>query len=356
MRLRSLLISIITVLLGITVSVPAQASIGDVWAFAYNDKPAPGPVFGLMDPSHQWTPTGPASEVRSYGTGRYEVRFAKTANKVGIPHVTAVNPKPHYCQLVGWKPSFSTGYEHVWVDCYAFGGVPADSRFTVMFTGSSGFSPFGTDKHAYIHSAYDGTILDEYNSEGLANYVGWGGPGTGEWKVWLPMSGPPDESGNFQATAVNDKPARCKISEWYPGASGQTVVVRCYDYNSKPFDTGWTLSYNRERPVVGAIGPPKLFGYVWVNPALPSQTNYNSLGAVNTVFFGPGQYLVTFPKVGMLEDHVQVTAFGKGSEHCGLEDLWGTSGGNAVVRNVNCFDEFGKRAKSDSFVAYTSRN
>jgi hypothetical protein len=355
MRLRSLLISI-TTLLGITVSIPAQASVGDVWAFAYNDKPAPGPVFTLMDPAHQWSPAGIANEVRSLGTGRYEVRFAKTASKVGVPHVTAVNARPQYCQLGRFWPDFADGYEYVRVDCFRHGGVPIDTNFTVMFTASSGFSPFGTDRHAYIFAAADGTIVDEYNSQGAANFVGWGGPGSGEWKVRLPLSGPAGENGNFQATAVSDKPARCKIGEWAPDTAGHTVIVRCYDASSKPVDTAWTLSYNRERPVVGALGPPKLFGYVWITPALPPQTNFNSAGAVNTVFFGTGQYLVTFPEVGLREDHMQVTAIGKGPAYCGLSGLWFTFGGDAGIRNVHCYDEFGNLVKHESFLAYTSRN
>ena len=71
---------------------------------------------------------------------------------------------------------------------------------------------------------------------------------------------------------------------------------------------------------------------------------------------GSGQYLVTFPKIGSLEDHVQVTAFGKGESYCGLQALWSTMlGGDVLVRNVICFDGLGNIAKSDSFTAYTSR-
>jgi hypothetical protein len=354
MRLRSFLISIMT-LLGIGVSVPAHASVGDVWAFAFNDKPSPGPVFTLMDPLHQWSPAGAANEIRALGTGHYEVRFAKTANKVGIPHVTTVNPKPHYCTIGGWQPNFFDGYQYVQVHCFAFGGVPDDSQFTVMFTGSSGFSPFGTDRHAYVHSAADGTMLDSYNSEGNSNFVGHGS--TGEWKVRLDLSGPKDESGNFQVTAVSDRAARCKLTEWFPDSAGHTVLVNCFDENSKPVDTAWTLSYNRERPVVAAVGPPKRFGYTWVRPVLTPQTNFNSTGAVNTVMtFSPGVYIVTYPNLGLPEDHAQITAFGPKPDYCHLRALWTDTLGAARLRSVICFDASGAFADNDFLVAFTSRH
>lgn len=355
-RLRSVLV-VTASLLGLS-AMPAQADIGDVWAFAYNDKPTPGAFFVPMDPSHQWSKFGGANaEVRSLGIGRYEVRFAKTANKVGISHVTAVSAKPRYCQLASWRPNFADGYEYVRVDCYRHGGFREDTEFTVMFTGSSGSTPVG-DKHAYIFSSATGLILDEFNPEG-PDIVSHGGPGSGVYKVHLPMSSFPPDTGNFQVTAVGPKPARCKISEWHPDFAGQTVIVSCFNHDSKPYDTAWTLSYNRERPVIGEYGPPKRFGYVLITPALPPGTNFNSLlgAGANSVTFGSGQYYVVLPEVGVRENHVQVTAFGDGPAYCGLQTLWTEDFfGNAHVRNVICFDELGDLAKTDSFMAYTSRH
>lgn len=336
------------------VAVPAQAAIGDQWGFAFNENPAPPAVFTLMDPAHQWSKNGgPNAEVRSVGTGRYEVRFAKTANKVGIPHVTAVSDRPRYCQAAKWWPDFNDGYEYVLVYCFRHGGSFDNTQFTVMFTGSENKFP-GGDKHAYIAADPAGTVFESYNSQGASNFVSHGGPG--EYKVRLDLDGPATESGNFQVTAVGSRPARCKVAEWYPDPAGHTLIVRCFDHTSAPADNAWTLSYNRERPVVGELGPPKHFGYMWVTPALPPPTDFNSLGAVNTVTFGAGQYYVVFPKIGLPEDHVQVTAFGTGSEYCGLQTLWNDWLGDAHVRNVICFDALGSLAKSESFVAFTSRH
>jgi hypothetical protein len=352
-RLRSVLVGT-ALLLGLSV-VPAQAAIADQWGFAYNENPAPAAVFTLMDPAHQWSKNGGANaEVRGLGVGRYEVRFARTANKVGIPHVTTVSEEPRYCQVVKWWPDFADGYEYVRVNCFRHGGFLDNTRFTVMFTGSDGKFPGTSDKHAYIASDDAGNVLDSYNSQGDPNFVGKGG--SGEYKVRLELDGPASESGNFQVTAVGSRPARCKVAEWHPDLLGHTLIVHCFDHNSKPADQAWTLSYNRERPVIGEFGPPKRFGYMWVTPALPPLTNFNSVGALNTVTFGSGQYYVIFPKIGLPEDHAQVTAFGKGPEYCGLQTLWVDWLDDAHVRNVICFDDLGALAKTESFVAFTSRH
>lgn len=355
MRLRSILVSIMTIL-GIAVSVPqANAALSDDWAFAFNNHLTPIGGFTLMDPTHQWSKYGGANgQVRSPSTGRYEVLFPKTGAKRGIVHVTSAGLRPGWCQVAnGWKTG-SDGL-HVFIDCYAHNGTRANSQFSVVFTESSGPIPVPPGAHDYVFADFQGTIVNEFNSSGAANFVGWGGAGSGLYKVFLPGAGPKDPSGNLQVTAVGLKPARCKVAEWYPSASGQTVVVACFDAGSKPYDTAWTLSYNRQRPVFGEYGPPKRFGHILVTPALPALTNFNSGGAVNTVSFGPGQYLVTFPKIGLKEDHVQVTAYGPGPDYCVLSNLWFTSTSDGLVRNVECYNAAGSLAKNDSFVAYTSR-
>jgi hypothetical protein len=352
MRLRSVLTSIIT-LLGITVSAPANAAISDTWAFAYNNHLAP--VFGFtpMDPARQWSKFGGASaEVRSPGVGQYEVLFPKTEGKRGIVHVTAERQTPGWCQSEGWK--LGNDGLHVFVLCFKHGGAPDNSRFSVLFTESSGSAVPANEAHAYVVSDAAGSILDEFNSSGSANAVGYSGQGL--YKVRLPMPGFNQPNGNFQVTAVGSKPARCKITDWAPTAWDQTVVVACFDAASQPYDTAWTLSYNRERPAIGESGPPKRSGYVWATPALPPLTDFNSAGAGNSVFFGTGQYLVEFKAIGAQEDHMQVTAFGQGPAYCVLGNVWFANGGDATIRNVECYDEFGKLTKHEPFVAYTSRH
>ncbi|MFC0109750.1 hypothetical protein [Kibdelosporangium aridum] len=357
MRLRSVLISIIT-LLGIIVSVPqATAAIGDDWAFAYNNHLAPLAGFTPMDPARQWSKNGGASaEVRSPGVGQYEVLFPKTVVKRGTVHVTAERQTPGWCQVQGWQNG-NNGL-HVFILCFKHGGALDNSRFAVMATESSPVPTIpAIPVHAYVFADAVGTVLANFNSSGFTNSVSHGGPGSGIYKVSLPMKGFNEPNGNFQVTAVGSKPARCKIAEWVPSANGQTVIVACFDGASLPFDTAWTLSYNRELPLIGESGPPKRYGYIWATPALPPMTSFNSAGAANTVSFGGGQYLVTFKTIGMHEDHMQVTAFGKGPAYCVLGDVWFNSFfGDATIRNVECYDQLGALIKHEPFVAYTSRH
>ncbi|MBX6386966.1 MAG: hypothetical protein IRZ07_28975, partial [Microbispora sp.] len=159
------------------------------------------------------------------------------------------------------------------------------------------------------------------------------------------------------------KPARCKVGEWGSDPSGQKIRVLCHDVADKPYDTGWTLTYQRERAITGAFAPPKLFAYTFDNlPAnpgpyapLPAGVNFNSQGATNTVqTAGPGMRLVSFPKVGMTPDNVQVTAYGTGPEYCNLLTLWRTFGGDAYVRDVVCYKGT-TRVDQPSFVTYVSQ-
>lgn len=72
---------------------------------------------------------------------------------------------------------------------------------------------------------------------------------------------------------------------------------------------------------------------------MPPAVTYNSRGSFNEIqTAGPGRRFVTFHKVGVLQDDVQVTAFGRGTEFCNLITLWGTWGNEVTVRNVICYN------------------
>lgn len=335
-------------------AVPAAAATPDGYGFAYLDAPSQmiGAVY-VPDPAHQFTTSGGAVTIVRTGVGFYTVRFPGLGNPRGVAHVTAVNGLPVWCQLRGY--GMAGADELVTVACVHFGPALSDSRFTVLFSTSSK-PPAVPGAYGYVRADPAGTVLDSYNS--AAGPVSVVHVGFGDYAASLSGLGAPGLAGGVQVTAVNaSAPARCKVAGWGVGPAGVNVRVRCFDSAGALLDSGWTLSYQRDRAISGAVAPPKQFGYVFDAPGAPVQTNGNSIagpGANTVVVAGVGLRLVIFPSVGTLEDHVQVTAVGPGSQWCGLNTIWGTFGGDAVVRDVICFDG-AVLSDQPSLVTYTSR-
>lgn len=333
----------------------ANAAVPDVWGFAYVNTNSGVP--NLSYQAGSWT-SGSVT-VTPGVTGEYFVRFPQIGiPKGGVAHVTAISQAAEWCQIEKWGQAGTD--EIVAVRCYRYGGGPAKALFSIVFASSSGALSSAAQAFGYVY--WDGSsIASDYNSALGVNAVFPNS--TGDWTVWLPGLGSTAAAGNIQVTAVDSsKPARCKVGAWSPSASGQKIQVLCHDATNVPRDTGWTLTYHRERAITGAFAPPKLFAYTFDNtPAnpgpyapLPAGVNFNYPGAVNTVqTAGAGLRLVTFPKVGALPNDVQVTAFGPGPEFCNLLTLWTTSGSDVYVRDVACYNGT-TRVNQASFVTYTS--
>ena len=353
---RSLVFLAALALTGLAFAPAAQAAVPDRWAFAFMNNPTPPPGF-LMDLTRQWKSDNvPNSTVSPLAVGRYQVKFPNIASSNGVAHVTAVAGDARWCQVRSVFPSGAD--EIVEVQCYKYTGAitPDWSQFTVMYSTSSG-APTTSGAYAYVQGKAMGGTATSYNSSGGANTVTWGGPGTGTYKVFLTGVSTGLSDGNIQATAQNSaSPRRCKVDLWNPTSTGQDIVVRCYNQVGAPADTDFNLTYHRKRAVYGALMPPKYFAYLWT-PGWPGgPSNYNSVGAANSVVVsGVGQRFVTFNSVGLGEGHVQVTAYKGAANYCNLQNVWGISGTNVLVRNVICWNSVGAQADTDFFITYSSR-
>ncbi len=313
----------------------AQAAVPDRWGFAFVDVFSGTPVL-----AHQAGTLAPIT-VSPGATGQVKVTFPGIATPGGVAHVTAVSPNAEWCQLQTWVAA--TPDEVALVQCYKYGGAPVFVPFTIVFEQSSGLLP-APQALGYVH--YDGSsTVTQFNSAGALNTV-TPGP-VGVWTVTLPGLGSAAPEGGLQVTAVDRaQPARCKIGGWSSAPGAQTVQVLCHNATNTPLKTGWTLTYQRQRAITGAAGPPKYFGYTFdVNPTtpgpyapVPAGVNFNSLGAPNTIKNSVPGREVTFPKVGYLRDHVQVTAFGSGPEYCNLLKVWATPPNDAIVGGIKCYN------------------
>jgi hypothetical protein len=338
---------------------PARADTADLWGFAYSHDPAPA-VWTTMDTGRQWgswkaAHPGDWAEVIRTAQGRYRVRFPwLAAGQRGVVHVTPVGSAPTWCAVVTW---FSAGADEiVEVQCAGPAG-PADTRFTVMFTTSSGVLGAGVGSHAYVH--YQGALFDSYNSTGAINGVAQSGPG--EYVVRLLNVGVNGlYAGNAQVTAVrrDGVPIRCKIGErWTLAGTSVSIPVRCFSPGGAPADSGFVLSYHRERAVTGELAPPKRFGYIWHLPPMVHMTNFNGTGGffVNSVTpVAVGRYTLEVPFAGVRETHLQLTGYGNHPGYCTIAGWSSTAAGELHAR-ITCFDNAGGFADQSFLATATSR-
>ncbi len=349
-------LAVVTMGCGLAVAASGTAEAAtQAWAYALVLKPS-GPVAATHWRESVPSPTPTASPGL---VGQEFVKFPKIGFfKQGVVHVTAVTDQLAWCEAQRWYPL--GGKEIVAVRCYKKGGVPAFVPFTVMFTSSSGRLPGGL-QYAYVHDAPTG-VVDSYNSTSMPNAVI---PlSVGVWRVTLHGAGPSTHSGSIQVTTVDPKqPAICDVGgqTWTP--TKQVITVRCFTAAGKPVKTGWDLSYQRGRAITGA--KPKLYAYTLNNkptvagpyaPAPPG-VNVSSVGATNTIRrSGFGEWLVTFPHVGILPNTVLVTGASSVARVCNLNTIWATSPGPGAVtvRDVVCYQVTGAMVPSKSFVSYTS--
>ncbi|WP_033218835.1 hypothetical protein [Kitasatospora phosalacinea] len=354
-RLVPLVLALLAALLAVAVpaAAPAHAAVPDRWGFAYLDNPTPPPGYA-PDPSRQWgswaSPASNPVKVDQTGAGTYTVHFPLIGGgSGGVAHVTAVNRTGTWCQVQGWG-AVGTGLD-VKVACYNPAGAPASSPFTVLFSSSTGTPPPPGGDYGYLYSLPSGALLSQYNSAGGANLSSHGS--TGLWKAWLPGLGSSVEVGDVQVTAVDAvQGARCKVAGWYPSSTGQTFLVACFDAANAPYDTAWTLSYSVKRAVHGPAYPPKSFGYLWYNGAVPAGTNFNSAGGTNTLSVGVPS-AVLMPGVAVPSDHAQVTAYGNGPGWCQLALPWTRSSGTVKLAPL-CFNPGGSPVSAPFLLAYTS--
>lgn len=340
----------LAVLAGLAIAGPgdaAQAAVPDRFGFVLWNGSAP--VASGTTPA--------ATTVSVIGVGRYAVVFPGQAAAGGVAHVTAINGAPHWCQVDSFGPSGAD--EKVLISCYRVGGALDPSSFSAIFSSSSGPAA-GAGQFGYVHSQPSGALISQYNSAMAGNSVTH--TSVGQWLVKFPgLATPGPVDGSLQSTAVSPQiPARCKVGAWSSSVSDQLVKVACFDAGGAPLDTQFTLTYQYQRSLYGAVLPPKYFGYLWNTPPLgPPSTNFNSqVGpGVNTIASsGVGQSLVRFPMLAAPPDNVQVTASGGGSEFCGLSWFWTYSGADVIVRNVNCFTNAGAPINTGFLISANSRN
>ncbi|WP_435287924.1 hypothetical protein [Streptosporangium sp. G11] len=319
----------------------AEAAGPGPWGFAYVRSAS------VVDANRQggsW-PAGLKAEASPGGPGQVFVRFPQIGiASGGVAHVTAISRSADWCQVQEWRQSGTD--EIVAVQCYRYGGTPVFTPFSVVFGHSTEIlrppAAFG-----YVH--WDGSaVAGQFNSSAPAavnSVLASSSPGI--WQATLPGLGSAGHAGNIQVTAVDPAvPARCKLGGWTSSATEQKIVVRCHDATNVPLNTGWSLTYHRERAVASAF-PQYRFAYTFDNAPdtiggyrpSPVALSHNSRGGgVQIDHVGTNRTNVLFGEVNGYRDNVQVTAFGYGPEFCNLYTPWELYSTYVTIRYVICYN------------------
>ena len=171
--------------------------------------------------------------------------------------------------------------------------------------------------------------------------------------------------GIAHATAFGSGTQQCKVKNWGPVAPGSPdlrVLVRCFNLNGTPADSMFMASFTAQSGIL-----PNAMAYLLADqPTAASYTasspySFNSKGVLNTITrTGVGAYTARLGGVGASggHGHVQVTAYGDGSERCTVAQWVPMSVGFGVVHedvSVRCFSVSGAPADSMFTLTYVDR-
>jgi hypothetical protein len=365
------------VMLGFCAWTSSAQAMPANWGYLWADQP----IAASYTPIHQDNSSGAVNTVTRTGVGVYMALLPNLGASAGVVHVTAVGNFTQHCKVNNWGPPAFSTTQQVAVRCFNQSGALADSQFTLSYV-----NPVVSDgPMAYLWAdqpsaaTYVPYAAYQFNSSGSTNTVTR--TGVGAYKAVLPNVGGNWE-GHVQVTAYGSGTERCKVSNWRgagtvgrtlatwsPLVSGVEVNVRCFAGSGvlpgTPADTKFTLTFVAWNSLIGSIFPFGANGYMgtylWAdNPTSASYTPSLTYQWSDSLYSpqvatvnrsGIGAYSVQFGATGLERTHVQVTAYGTGSEHCKL------AGWDYSSIEVRCFDSAGHSVDTRftlAFVGYWS--
>ena len=202
-------------------------------------------------------------------------------------------------------------------------------------------------------ASYTPSFAYQFNSTNNLNTIAHGAD-PGAYRITFPGLGTAG-GGTVHVTSYGGATEQCKVSSWWPSGSNLLVDVRCFNLGGTPADSRFTATYTSK-----PSGSTPM-GYVWNDRLSCGWTGcsytpsagyqFNSAGASNTITWNStGDYAVRLPFLAAPSGHVQVTAYGGGSERCKVVG-WGPTGADQLV-NVRCFNSTGGLTDSLFTVTY----
>jgi hypothetical protein len=333
---------------------------GFVWA---NLPSSPPGVPYTPSPAYQYNSRSPHAAVNTVEhlpgePGRYRVTFpglvSPDVSGLGVPHVTAYGGDGSTCYIEAFGRTFT--YTHIDVGCFSPAGHRVDGRFTASLI--TAMASWQGRPMAYMYAPAAGLFLRwGFNSSGAENTVTL--TGQGRYEVRLPNLAA--GAGHVQVTAYGTG-GRCKVDRWVPDGTTQVVHVLCFDRTGNPTsDLGFFLTYVERLNLLGLSTGFDPDGhdsaYAWANRPTASdwytpnplyQFANSTNDAATARRIGPGDYVVKFQDVDLNTGNVQVTAYGPGTEYCGVVN-WNSFAG---IR-VRCHNVGGVPVDTRFAVAFT---
>ena len=323
---------------------PTTAAMQD-YAFAWANQESTA-VY-TPSPLYSYNRAGGGIQVQRSGVGIYQVVFEGMNtlwNVDGNAQVSAYGSgfiDDAHCTTTGW------GADHVDVRCFDNTGSLADSQFNVLLA-----KPMPIREGvAYVRADQPTTASYQPPAEQVRNP---GGGATtisrlspGRYSVTFagfggPQSPSPGSGGTVQVTSMSAASARCRVSSW--SYSSGNARVQCLDTAGSPADAPFSLLW---------MLPDERFdrdiSYAWSNVLATSFFEPSPLyasnpadGAIWGSWSTTGRYVIEFDELstlaGVTGGHVQVTAYGGGSQRCEIRN-W-----SSEANFVDCFDTAGSPA------------
>jgi hypothetical protein len=345
--------ALLTVALGATAAVPAQAGGAPDfdWAWATIRNPGSTVAIAAMDRGNS---TGGVNSYTRSGPGDWTVDFPGVSPAAGAPFITAFRAD-RWC-TAGAQSGLGGGTQ-VRVLCVDENGVKKDSRFSIAWiNGNTGADPLG---HLWAGhpggTTYTVDPFYSYNSAGLDNKVKV--LGTGRWNVrfkGLGASGGTLHVTPISANAFFPVAVSCQVEGWGPAGADLVGTVACYDATGTPADVKFYATYMRDVGFKGDGGTRTAYAFA-KNPAMASYTatggrNRNSTGGPITIDrSGTGLYRVTFD--GQQRGGAAVVnAFGTNGHRCAIDAI--RTNGTPQRVKVRCVDENGVLANTKFVISW----
>lgn len=284
---------------------------------------------------YEYNSAGGTVEITRSGVGRYQARFHGMAGLGGVAHVSAYGNNA-ICTVSSWGPSL--GDEVVNLRCFTAAGAPTDSRFIAHVTNRTDGLARG-----YLWSSDPTPPIGGYTPPAQYSFDSTGAPitvaatGVGAYTVELGAYAQDSaglwKSGTLRVTAYGSSPAHCQVLDPASFADPELLRVRCYGADGLALDTRFVLSYNRRIvPVSATVSnlaiPPTVDGWATNGGAVPSVAEV-----------GVGDYIVSFPGVGVAGGHAFAGIIGTPPMYCVIQS-W-TVAGDTLNLRVRCFSPGG---------------
>jgi len=304
---------------------------------------------------YSYNSTGGSITIAHTGTGTYQVALTGFASGKGDHvSVTAYGSSSNYCNTGYW---LSGNSPTLFVVCYAPGGTPADTEFTILYQKRMGNFGSASKGIAFLfaddptNSSYTPDPNYQYNSTGGTNTVTRSG--VGSYSAFLPSL--TLKGGQVQVTAHNTN-AHCYVGKWNSNKLGTTVNIQCSDASGVPTDYKYQLAYSIETTLGAVTKTPGI--YALASNDTKSKYDANPTYAYNGLTTGDlvikrtmsGEYSVTIPGSPSFNSSlVLVTGYNTGAGYCGIRSWSNTTA------FVDCFDGTGTPKDAEFDVTYQTR-